>query len=224
MGSFLSLVCKRARCEAQKSQRRSTLLEAAARLLATQPIDEISLNAIAREANVSKANVYRYFESREELFLHLALEAASAWSTSVIQRLDRLDRLGDEAGVARAFTETTVEHPVFARLVSVLSTVLERNVSVEVVARFKLQMLAGMGELIGAVHRALPDLSPPQVIELLRAAYFQLVALWPAGHPPPAVQEALKRPELADACVDFEQTLTRTIVLLVRGLRSDAPD
>ena len=44
--------------------------------------------------------------------------------------------------------------------------------------------------------------------------------MWPAGHPPPAVREALERPELAAACTDFQRDFTAALVTAIRGINA----
>ena len=53
--------------------RREQLLAAGARLLAERPYDEVSIEEIARAANVSKGLLYHYFPTKKE-FLIAALE------------------------------------------------------------------------------------------------------------------------------------------------------
>lgn len=50
---------------------------------------------------------------------------------------------------------------------------------------------------------------------------FLMVGMWPAANPPPAVKEALLRPELEYACVDFEADLEEALVALLVGLKAD---
>ncbi len=49
--------------------RRQQILTAARTLLAERGVSELSLNELARRSGVSKPNVYRYFESREDVLL-----------------------------------------------------------------------------------------------------------------------------------------------------------
>ncbi|RMF23089.1 MAG: TetR/AcrR family transcriptional regulator [Deltaproteobacteria bacterium] len=214
------MVWQRARSKEQKEQRRTALLAAASRLLESHDLDHISLNRIAREANISKANVYRYFESREELFLHLVLETLEHLVGVLVRRLGSLSASGDERGVARAFASTIAEYPRFARLSSVLGTVLERNVSADTVADFKNAYLRSMTEVVAAVASALPDLATEDAAQLVQTCLFVMVGMWPAAHPAPAVSEALKRPELAAFRIDFEADLERILVTAIRGLRA----
>ena len=159
----MNVVWQRARSDLQKSQRRESLLDAASRLLYRQPINEISLNAIAREANISKANVYRYFESREDLFLQLTLEASGKWREVLLKRLRRLEGTNDANAIADVLVSTTLENEIFARLISVLTTVFERNVSTDVVAKFKQSFFKDLQLVFDAVGFVLTDLNENQL-------------------------------------------------------------
>src|SRR3954454_15761140 len=56
--------------------RRRQLLEAGERLFAERGYDELSMAQIAREAGISKALLYHYFPSKQELFRATLGEAA----------------------------------------------------------------------------------------------------------------------------------------------------
>jgi len=214
------MVWRRARSEEQREQRRQVLLAAAARLYAAHPIQEVSLSAIAREANISKANIYRYFESREDLFLQLVLDSLESWSESLTRRLDSLDPPATAQAVARVFSETATEHGRFARLSSVLSTVLEHNVSTEGIVRFKTRFVSFLPAPQEAVQRALGNLGPEAARHVLEVAYFLMAGLWPASHPPPELRVALNRAGLESVCIDFEARLTDFLSVSIRGLRA----
>src|SRR5712692_5405304 len=62
---------RRARRPEEKEVRRQQILAAARKLLAGRGVGELSLNELARRAGVSKPNVYRYFESREDVLLQV---------------------------------------------------------------------------------------------------------------------------------------------------------
>jgi TetR/AcrR family transcriptional regulator len=64
---------QRARKPEEIQARRETLLAAAAELFDAEGPLGAGLNAIAARAGFTKSNVYRYFESREEVLLSLFL-------------------------------------------------------------------------------------------------------------------------------------------------------
>ena len=81
---------QRARRPEQKEERSAAILNAAAVLLDARGINGTSLNAIARAVGLSKANLYRYFESREAMLLELMLREQAAWADELSELLEPL--------------------------------------------------------------------------------------------------------------------------------------
>jgi AcrR family transcriptional regulator len=214
------MVWKRARTDAQKEQRRTALLQAAAQLFEREGFDQVSLNGIARAANISKANIYRYFESREEIFLHLLLDDLRSLRAALVERLMQTAVAGNDGAVVEALLETFAEHPRLCTLLTVLTAVLERNVDVDTVVWFKASMLAEMGLMLDALEDALPGLSSEQVQRFFSMCHLLLTGIWSASHPPPAVRTALERPELSALVVDYERDLRAALHTVLRGLRA----
>ncbi len=210
---------QRARSPEQKEQRRAEILAAAAALFERDGLDGAGLNAIARQAGLSKANLYRYFESREAIFLHLVLEDYREWVGAVEHALAPLAGSDDEEALVRALVKLYSARPRLCSLASALASVLERNVSVDAVVDFKTRSMEVLLRLANSVQVAMPSLDMEGTRQFLFTAQFLVVGMWPAAHPPPAVQEALARPELQWACVDFETDLERALVLQLRGLK-----
>jgi len=210
---------QRARSPEQKEQRRAAIFDAASAVYARDGLEKASLNAIAREAGLSKANLYRYFESREAIFLDLAMEDYTEWVGAVEQALAPLAGSDDEQAVVAALVRTFAERPRLCSLASSLSSVLEHNVSVDVVVAFKTRMMTVVLRLGNAVQVAMPSLSMEATRQFLLVANFLVAGMWPSANPPPAVVEALQRPELEFACIDFERDLTAALVAQMRGLK-----
>lgn len=189
------------------------------KLFETRGIEEVSLNAIAREANISKANVYRYFESREELFLHLTLDGLAEWSEDFVKRVTPLAGTADEVAFAEIYADVHLSHPRYGRLSAIVSTVLERNVSADAVYRYKMAYHDQLQPIVAVTSAVFPDFGPDEILQILQVGYFVAVGMWPTAHPPAAVQEALERPELQGFCVDFRRDFARLVTMTIRGLK-----
>ncbi|BDZ69820.1 helix-turn-helix domain-containing protein [Methanobacterium petrolearium] len=61
----------RDRREREKEQRRNDIINAAEKLFFAKGYDDVSMNDIATEVELSKATLYLYFDNKEELFLPL---------------------------------------------------------------------------------------------------------------------------------------------------------
>ena len=131
-----SATFQRARRPEQREARRQAILDVAEAMLAQDPTAEISLREISRRVGLATSNVLRYFESREAIFLELLARESTSWLDALEQELDGLE---PDSGVtacervARVWAATLAERPTLCELWSVMSSVLERNVSVDTV-------------------------------------------------------------------------------------------
>ena len=62
----------RARSPEQKEQRIAEIKEAADSLFRTRPYNEITLSTIAEQLSWTRANLYRYVSTKEEIYLQIA--------------------------------------------------------------------------------------------------------------------------------------------------------
>lgn len=77
---------------AARSQTRTRILEAAREILASEPATDLSMEAIARRANVSRLTIYYQFKSRpgllESLYDHLAMRGKMQAMAEVFKEPD----------------------------------------------------------------------------------------------------------------------------------------
>src|SRR4051794_19863554 len=106
-------------------ERRAQLLEVGTELFSKNSFEELSMAEIAREAGVSKALLYHYFPSKEELFKAALAEAA----TELAQRTlpdPSLDPLAQLRGSTTAFVEWIGERgPAYMKLLQSVGAVPE---------------------------------------------------------------------------------------------------
>ena len=130
-------VRKRAVGVEQKEARRNHILRAAFDLLDRTRYEDISMNAVAREARLAKGTLYLYFKTKEEVFLALATELIAKEFNRIDARL--LDQpapaeIEDVAGILKSMVSRADRK---TRLMAILHGVLERNVSFDAGLAFK---------------------------------------------------------------------------------------
>ena len=69
----------RARRDEHKEERLSQIKEATAELFAKCPYSEITLTTIAEKLGWSRANLYKYVTTKEEIFLEIDAEKMSVY-------------------------------------------------------------------------------------------------------------------------------------------------
>lgn len=208
----------RARKPDEKAHRRKAILDAAAELFDAEGLDGVSLNAVAREAGIAKSNLYRYFESREAIFLALLDEDMTECVAALEERLARLAGEVNAHEVARVLAQTLVAAPRFCALETAVTTVLEQNISEELATLHKRSVLRAGYRLGNALRAALPSLPAPAVGPLLRYMHASIAGLYPVAHPAPAAARALRDPQLAALRSDFAEDLEAMLAAVLTFL------
>ncbi|MBJ7473213.1 MAG: TetR/AcrR family transcriptional regulator, partial [Solirubrobacteraceae bacterium] len=96
-----------------RRERRAEIIDATRALLDKQGVQDAPIDQIAREAGINKAQIYRYFESKDELLALTLdryleeLDAELAKHATVPDPVERLDEL------IASLIDFTVDHPAF---------------------------------------------------------------------------------------------------------------
>ena len=175
------------------------------------------LNAIAARAGFTKSNIYRYFESREEVLLTLLLQEQEAFVAALIARLDSLTP-GFVGAAAAAISSEFLARQRYCKLISMTSSVLEQNVSEDSIATYKRAINAQIQPVAPALMRALPSLTLADAQWLFRVVATLIAGMWPAAYPSAAAQRVLDRDEFSGFKPVPEQDLPRAILALLRGI------
>ena len=211
---------QRARRPEQKEERRQHLLATAkAALHGGMEVRDLGLNELARQAQMTKSNVYRYFENREELLLALLEEESELWRHELEERLAATPQATLEQ-IAQAFAGSSAAFPLMCSLLSILPTILEHNVSGERLATFKMGTLALTMEVARQLHGCQPSIPFEGYVEFVRQGLPLMIGLWPLSHPCDALAEVLSAPELQPLRYHFETNLASALLLMLRGLAS----
>jgi AcrR family transcriptional regulator len=209
----------RARSSEQKAERRQHLLDTAKSLLLEIPdVRDLGINELARCAQMTKSNVYRYFESSEAVLLTVLVEEFTVWRAELSAALRRGGkRRGTMEHIARAFSATVAARPLLCRLTSVFPSILERNISDERMVGFKHGLLSVRKETALDFHHCMASIPAARFEKFIHQALPLMIGLWPLSHPAKAAADAVARPELAALRYDFQHDLEDALLMLLRG-------
>ncbi|GBF05616.1 putative transcriptional regulator, TetR family [Deinococcus aerius] len=202
----------RARSPEEKGQRRDDILRAAERLWAHTPYADLSMNQVARETKLAKGTLYLYFDTKEELFLALLTEHLGRW-------LEELTALLDERGpktpgeVADVLVASTRGHEALRRLLILLGTVLEHNVSLELTLSFKREVRTLLQPVLDRV-----PLPQGVTLRLLMHLYALSVGWQQVTEEQPSTGYLRRQPELAFMFPSFEKELSFSLHAVVDRL------
>ena len=199
---------QRARKPEEQKVRREAILAAARELFDAEGPQGTGLNAIAAKAGFTKSNLYRYFESREDVLLALFLDEIAAFAAEIEARLAGLG--SDIDAIARVSAHAFLEQPRLGALISILTTILEQNVSEETVIATKRATSANVVRIGRAIAANLPAATPEDCIWAASMIGTVAAGMWPSMNPPPAAARVLALPEFAHlkpTTADFERII-----------------
>lgn len=212
---------ERARSAEAKLEREQSILRAARQEAERRGTREVTLTDIADAIGMHKSALLRYFETREQIFLRLTAEEWAAWRRDVLSALAAIADVppAAPADVARILSETLVARPLFCDLLAHTPLNLERNVSVDTVRAFKLEVHEHVDAIAAELRRLRPGMTELQSIDVIATATSMAGAQWQMATPGPDL-EALYRsdPRLTHAIVQVGPRLTRVLTALLAGL------
>jgi AcrR family transcriptional regulator len=208
---------QRARKPEEKEVRRQAILTAARRLMSEVGSIELSLSDLARRSGVSKANIYRYFESREEVLLQVWIEEVRELGQRLEARFAEVP-VGDQHAVAAAVVDGFVAQPRLCELTSIAAPLIERNLSAEAIFAAKLTLAELLAPVATLLHQRLPQISVADCAWVAQTVGVYVAGVWQAANPGPVAAKVLARPELAAMRHDFRGNFVRFLEVLLAGL------
>ncbi len=160
-------VRKRAIGVEQKEARRNHILRAAFDLLGRTRYEDISMDAVAREARLAKGTLYLYFKTKEEVFLALASELIAREFNRIDARLLGQPAPAEIEDVAGILATMVGRADRKTRLMALLHGVLERNVSFDAGLAFKHLLRRRLTYTGLLLEERLPFLTEGEGVEVL---------------------------------------------------------
>ncbi|BEL04609.1 TetR family transcriptional regulator [Actinoplanes sichuanensis] len=214
---------QRARTEEQREIRRQAILDTASTMLDEMPVAAVTLNELSRRVGLAKPNVLRYFESREAVLLELLDQFLQDWLAALDAELaagvdETLPMAGRATAVAEILGRSLSGRVVLCDLFGAQGGVLEHNVSVEVVTRYKRTSLQRLATMTALLQKHLPELGANATLFCLQAMVMA-GALSAYSTPPPSLRAAYEaEPDLARFHLELKDSLEQALTATLLGV------
>ena len=213
---------QRARQPAQIEQRREAILHAALTLFQLRGLENVSLNDIAREVGLAKSNLYRYFESREHIYLVVLQRLATKFEQRIYTELENLKGKRTVAKVADALIAAYLASPEYGELITVVNSVLEKRLTPELVVNFRtvfLERRKRLATALAAALRTAPEKTLPSTLHI----FLHVPGLWTFCFPRKESKMLLEEPPHRHLLVDFKTEMglfLRAILITATSTKS----
>lgn len=213
---------ERARTEEQKEKRISEIVSATARLFNKHSYDDITFVSIAKEASFTRSNLYKYFNSKEEIFLEFFKRDINLWRKDVVNRYST----GKSYSI-REFASIWVgvmnKHNRLLALIGIWFSSLESQCSVESLTEFKLKLKDELDIVQELLSRLFTPMNKQMAFEFLHLQISSAIGLYQMTNLSDNQKKVLQNPELKDMEIDFNEYYTNSVIHLLSSMlgRSD---
>jgi AcrR family transcriptional regulator len=207
---------ERARTEAQKDYRVSEIVNATTRLLEDNDFDQINLTEIAKEAKFTRSNLYKYFETKEEIFLEL-LKRDIVQLRKALEKKFRKDKSLSADRFAKKWVTVQLKHKRLIRLFSILYTSIEKNSSMQKLIEFKELAREELNILSDLLKRIFPSMTDEETNEFMHTSMALGLGLYPMSNLSEKQLKAMETAGILHTKAEFDPFFERAICYLIRG-------
>lgn len=209
---------KRARTEEKKNERKETIYKAAFKLFRENGYDNVSFNGIASESGFTKSNMYRYFSSKDEIFLNIFAGLFNEWFKECIKNLKELKEGDDVSDFANTWVNSLLSHQQFLDLTPILFVSLERNSSYKQLLEFKELAKDLLFKISIEINRIFPKVEGEKVYRFLNLCFAATSNFWAASKQNKALKEIYNQDKFKELKLDFKRDLTISIEIIIQGI------
>ena len=191
----------RARSDEHKEERLTQIKEATAERFASCPYSEITLTTIAEKLGWSRANLYKYVTTKEEIFLEISAEKMSAYYGSLLSAFPQGNNFSIDV-IAEVWAGILNANQDYMRYVSYLNPVIETNVTVERLAVFKKKYYDFANDFCKCLSRMI-GISQDAAYKIQLDVLFYASSNAVCCYKNPLVQEALRQINITPLPMDF---------------------
>lgn len=201
----------------QKEQRISEIVAATARLYKEYRFDEISFALIAKEAKFTRSNIYKYFNSKEEIFLEL-LKHDVVLLRKDLEKAYRKNKIYSVKEFASVWGKTLLKHERLLSLLTILFTSLEKNSSMQSLIDFKKKTGDELKEFSDLLCGVFPTLTSEKAAEFMHMQMALAIGLYSMANLSEVQKKAIEQSGTDHYIVDFGVCFQETVEYLLQGL------
>ncbi len=210
---------QRARTEEKRSERKDAICSAAFNLFKQHGYENVSFNGIAAEAGFTKSNMYRYFSSREEIFLNIFSSLFEKWADDYCKQIKKLEQEVCVERFAKVWVKSFKHRPQFLDLTPILFISLEKNSSFDQLVKFKRLAKERLYEIAIEISRIYPELDIENSFRFLNFGYAATSNFWAAATENEVLKKVYRSNELKPLKTNFEIDLTAALEVAIYGLK-----
>lgn len=204
----------RARTDDQKEERLNQIKEAADSLFEQMPYTEITLTTIADKLTWSRANLYKYVTTKEEIFLEISAQKMTKYFTALLAAFPEGNKYSPEV-IAEVWAGILNANQDYLRYVSYLNPIIETNVTVDRLATFKKKYYEFAEQFCNELS-AMLSISQDNASKLQLDILMFSAATAVSCYKNPLIKEALKKINITPPKFDFYEDIKDFVLMKIK--------
>lgn len=204
----------RAKSDENKQIRINQILSITDKLFENNTYHNISLTTISDNMRMSRGNLYKYFNSKEEIFLEIYSRKQRNFINSLVDKLNKME-IEDitTKSFAQDFSEVLENNFDYLKYHRILTSIIETNVSIENLAEFKLENHKTLSPLLEIIKIKAEVDSIKEAFHLYLTIISHACYLYDRVNYQDAYVKAMKLANLEIADIDFKSRLNKFITI-----------
>lgn len=207
----------RARSPEKKQERFNQIMEVTNDLFLKHSYHDITLTTIAKALNWSRGNLYKYVNTKEEIFLEIYLSKQKEFIDDLKEAFE-LKKI-DQVYFANKLSQCFDQHRLYLRYHNILSSIIETNVSVEKLADFKIKSYKQREYFFELLQVQCPHLSSKQVKMLFLTLMYHACGLDSHTHGTKLLEDAMALANLEIYYDDYCQLMSNFIIMCLNNFK-----
>ncbi len=199
----------RARSPEHKEERMQEIKNAVEVLFENNTYHAISLSTIADQLEWSRANLYKYVKTKEEIFLDILTDKQQAYYHALMTAFPLNSNYSLEI-MAEIWAGIINSHKSYLRYNSIFTTIIETNVTLSKLTSYKVQFHEDISKINLHFSEYL-NLPVVQTNILLTTILFHALGLRDICENNPLAKEAAKLAGMPEQSIDFQQSMKEFI-------------
>ena len=164
--------------EALTNARREEIIEGCARLYETVSFKEITMKEISTAISLTRASIYNYFQTKEEIFLALLQREYERWTARLEKAREEHEKMSREE-FARELAHSLEERQQLLKLLSMNLYDLEENCRFEGLVEFKVVYGRALAEVGNCLEKFFPEMTEEDRQDFLYLFFPFLFGVYP---------------------------------------------
>lgn len=207
----------RARSPEKKQERFNQIMEVTNDLFLKHSYHDITLTTIAKALNWSRGNLYKYVNTKEEIFLEIYLSKQKEFIDALKEAFE-LKKI-DQVYFANKLSQCFDQHRLYLRYHNILASIIETNVSVEKLADFKIKSYKQREYFFELLQVQCPHLSSKQVKMLFLTLMYHACGLDSHTHGTKLLEDAMALANLEIYYDDYCQLMSNFIIMCLNNFK-----